>query len=155
MQCHARDTEPFRACSYARFMADEFAARFNDALDSAAADAEQRLGGRLARTYKVAYGEPRARNLISVKAAAARLSAASPLMAPIIDVAVLRVEDDATVVFVRASGHNPVPWEGSLDPSGRGPFHLLLSDHVSDRRSPKLRESSVGPAPWYWQTFPS
>jgi hypothetical protein len=76
-------------------------------------------------------------------------------MAPIIDIAVVRATDSFTVMYVRPSDDRPVPWEGTWDPGGRGPFKRLISDRVSDRRSTRLKDSSVGPAPWYWQTFPS
>ena len=44
----------------------------------------------------------------------------------VIDVAVKEIHGDLTVIFVRASGHPPVPWDETFNASQRkGPFKVM------------------------------
>ena len=67
----------------------------------------------------------------------------APLLAPIIDISVVEIRDDGTVIFVRPSSHHPVPWDDTWDlPAGHGPFKVLVAKDLSDRRSWKAKETS-------------
>lgn len=74
------------------------------------------------------------RPLLDVKTVVERLYARAPLIPRIIDIAVIGLEDDHTLMFVRPSDHSPSGWEETLDPHGRGPFKILISDKIDDRR---------------------
>jgi len=115
----------------------EFRSRLIDELDEAARLAENRLGGSASRTYKIAFGEPARRPLIDVETVVDRLTAQWPLFPRIIDVAVIGLENEETVVFVRPSDHRPSTWENTWNlPRGHGPFKVLTSDKVYDHRKP-------------------
>jgi hypothetical protein len=119
----------------------DFTASLLREIDAATADVERRLGSRAVRNYEIAYGDPKDSNLISVETAVERLLKAAPLVAPIIDISVVELRDDATVVFVRPSSHHPVAWENTWNlPAGHGPFKVLIANVVSDRRSKKKGE---------------
>ena len=122
---------------------EDFTTLFMRELDAATVEAERHLGGHAARNYKIAYGDPRQRNLITIDTAVARLLKDAPLVAPIIDISVVEVRDDSTVIFVRPSSHHPVPWNKTWDiPAGRGPFKVLVAKDISDRRSRTARDAS-------------
>jgi hypothetical protein len=121
-----------------------FTARFKSELDSATAEAERRLGGHAVRIYRIAYGDPREPNLISVDTAVGRLLRDAPLLAPIIDISVVAVTDDYTVIFVRPSSHRPVPWDNTWGlPAGHGLFKMLVANDVSDRRSSSAKDRQL------------
>jgi len=114
---------------------DEFAIRFRAELDSAADAVEHELGGRVARAYDIAYGDPRQRPLIDVEGAIEMLARDAPRFPRIIDISVVGLRDGATLVFVRPSGHTPSTWEETWNvPPGRGPFKTLVASEVDDRR---------------------
>lgn len=50
----------------------------------------------------------------------------------IIDLAVIRVSNESSTVFMRPSGHTPGPWSQTWNqPTGMGPFKQLLSDEIA------------------------
>jgi hypothetical protein len=121
----------------------DFTARFERELDAATRDAEGRLGGHAVRNYKIAFGDPRGRELIGIESAVGRLLKDAPLLPPIIDISVLEFRDDGTVIFVRPSSHHPVPWAETWDlPLGHGPFRVLVAPGLTDRRSSDARDKS-------------
>jgi hypothetical protein len=114
----------------------DFTERFKRELDAATEDAARRLGGHVVRNYRIAYGNPRESELVSVETAVGRLLKGAPLLAPVIDISVLAVTDAFTVIFVRPSAHHPVPREDTWNlPAGHGPFKVLVAENISDRRS--------------------
>ena len=48
----------------------------------------------------------------------------------IIDVAVRRVSLGECLAFVRVSGHLPVPFSGTWDPSAMGPFKQIAAQTI-------------------------
>jgi len=113
----------------------DFAKRFEAELDEATRQAEEALGGVATRKYKIAFGEPGMRPLLDVKTVVERLYARAPLIPRIIDIAVIGLEDNHTLMFVRPSDHSPSGWEETWNvPLGRGPFKILVSERIDDRR---------------------
>ena len=114
----------------------EFAKRFKSELDDAARKVQERLGGQVKRSYRIAFLDPNRRPLIDFDSAVDKLFARAPLFAAIIDISVIEVYDDATVVFVRPSAHAPTTWDRTWNvPPGRGPFKILIAENVKDRRA--------------------
>jgi hypothetical protein len=114
---------------------EEFSKRFRAELDEAARQTEERLGGRVQRTYRVAYLGPKNRPLIEFEDAVDKLFANAPLFPAFIDIGVTELRDDATVVWVSPSGRPPTTWDNDWNvPQGRGPFKFLIAENVKDRR---------------------
>jgi hypothetical protein len=121
----------------------DFTARFERELDGATRDVEGRLGGHAVRNYRIAFGDPRERELVGIESAVGRLLKDAPLLPPIIDVSVPELRDDCTVIFVRPSSHHPVPWAETWDlPIGHGPFRVLVAAGLTDRRSSGAKDTS-------------
>lgn len=64
---------------------------------------------------------------MSISAAVDRLYISATLFWLAIDVAAIRIEGNQTVIFVRASGHDPGTWhETFYYDEGRGPFQTMV-----------------------------
>ncbi|HVC60613.1 MAG TPA: hypothetical protein VND19_09670 [Acetobacteraceae bacterium] len=113
----------------------EFRELFLRALNIAADNAEAKLAEPVPRSFPVELHAPGcAGRVVNADEAAAQLYLGDDRFYRLIDVAVLRVLPDETVVFVRVSGHRPDSFDHSFDPSGMGPFKRILAEHVTDRR---------------------
>jgi hypothetical protein len=113
---------------------DEFARRFGEALEVAAANAEARFRRPIPRNFRIElHGANHIRDLMEPAAAVDALYLDEDRFYVIIDLAVLGVGPSWTTVFTRVSGHAPGPWEKTWnDPPGSGPFKQLLSAELRE-----------------------
>jgi len=119
---------------------DEFTTRFAAELEAAATDAERGIGGRIARDYRIAFEDPGSKQLIDARRAADLLYDGTGLFPRVIDISIVRVADDHTVVFVRPSAHERTSWDATWNqPNGRGPFKRLLAERIKDDRDRRVR----------------
>lgn len=102
---------------------------FVQSLDIAAVNAESALGKQIPREYKIQlYGSGHSGDVLDVDKAASLLFINESSSYRIIDVAVKQVSPSLSTVFVRVSGHEPVPFEQTWDtPKGRGPFKQIMA----------------------------
>jgi hypothetical protein len=108
---------------------DEFKQLFLSALEIAADNAEKALGKKIPHTYEVIlHCTGHSGDVLSVDEAAASLFIDENKFYAVIDVAVQQVSLNATRVFVRCSGHAPVPFEKTWNFSnGNGSFKQLFA----------------------------
>jgi hypothetical protein len=109
----------------------QFRELFETALNEAAENAERILQADVSRDFLIElhlYGV----RLCDVDTALDNLYLGEDRAYKVIDVAVLRVEPDNTTVFVRASGHDPVPWEETYQADKlQGPFKQMIYRDLS------------------------
>lgn len=105
----------------------EFKDLLDAALEAAIASAAQRLGRKLSRYVQVLlHGAGHPGDLMSPAQALDALYLGKDKFYRVIDVAVVEVGQQHTVVFVRASAHHPASFEQTWnDPPGSGPFKQL------------------------------
>jgi hypothetical protein len=110
----------------------EFQQRFEAALEVAVQNAEHQLHRTLSRQLHIRlYGADHSGELLEVKQATDALYLGEDLFYRIIDIAVIETGSQATVLFVRASGHTPATFEHTWnDPPGSGPFKQLLAQTI-------------------------
>jgi hypothetical protein len=114
---------------------EEFRELFQRALNIAADNAEANLPKSIPRSFLVAlhsfgYDD----KLLSVDEAVDKMYLGNDRFYRIIDVAVIEVSLNDSVVFVRVSGHAPGPLGATWDPTGSGPFKQLIAEKIVDRR---------------------
>jgi hypothetical protein len=111
----------------------DFLQLFQRALNLAADNAEAKLKKPIPRSFLIslhAFGcDDR---LLSVDDALEKLYLGSDRFFRIIDVAIAEVRPDASVVFVRPSGHPPDALSATWDPTSPGPFKQLIADKIVD-----------------------
>lgn len=110
----------------------DFTQLFAQALETATQHAEKKLGYRLPRSYQIRlYGAGCSGNLLEVSCALEKLYLNEKQFYRVIDLSVTRVNPQNVTVFVRVSGHRPVPfaqtWNTQL---GNGPFKQLISQQI-------------------------
>jgi hypothetical protein len=103
---------------------------FEAALNEAAENAERVLRADVSRNFLIElhlYGV----RLCDVDLALDSLWLDQDRAYQVIDVAVLRVEPDKTTLFVRVSGHDPVPWDETYQASElKGPFKQMIYENL-------------------------
>ena len=108
----------------------QFRELFETALNEAAENAECVLHTNISRDFLIElhlYGV----RLCDVDTALDNLYLGEDRAYKVIDVAVLRVESDKTIVFVRVSGHDPVPWEETYQADKlKGPFKQMIYEDL-------------------------
>jgi hypothetical protein len=111
---------------------DEFAKLFQDALNTALKNAEERLHRKLPPDLKVMlHGAGHSGDLLDPVAATKALYLGEDKFYRIIDVSVIRVSAKGTTVFVRASSHRPGSFEQTWNnPPGSGPFKQLIAKDI-------------------------
>ena len=112
----------------------EFQKLFEDALEKAAWNAEEKLGCILPRNFVIKlYGPGHSSGtLMSVVSAVDVLYIDDRLFYRVIDVAVIEVSKEKTVVFTRVSGHAPSTFEKTWnDPYGSGPFKQIIAKDIN------------------------
>jgi hypothetical protein len=110
---------------------DEFSGLFGAALEAAAGNADEQLGHRVSRNFRIRFGEPKAQSWIDPGTALDRLYLGEDQFYLIIDVAVVEAAGDWTAVYVRPSGHRPGSFEQTWnDPPGSGPFKQLIAGTI-------------------------
>ena len=110
----------------------EFQQRFEAALEGAVQNAEHQLRRTLSRQLRIRlYGADHAGDLLEVNQATDALYLGEDLFYRIIDIAVIAVHSQVTLLFVRASGHAPTVFEHTWNhPPGSGPFKQLLAKTI-------------------------
>ncbi len=108
---------------------EEFKELFVQSLDIAADNAESALGKQIPRVYKIQlYGPGHSGDVLDVDEATSLLFINEASSYRIIDVAVKQISPSFSTIFVRVSGHKPVPFEQTWDtPKGRGPFKQIMA----------------------------
>ena len=101
----------------------EFSKLLSQTLDVAAKRAELRTSRSIPRAFKIQlYLGIHQGELIDPPEAESALYLGPDKFYKIIDVCVRAVRADTTIVFVRPSGHAPVPFSATFDPTTNGPF---------------------------------
>jgi hypothetical protein len=111
----------------------DFRRLLQEALSLAADNAEAKLKKSIPRSYLIrlhAFGYDD--RLVSIDDALDKLYLGGERFFRIIDVAIAEVRSDASVVFVRPSGHEPDAWRTTWDPSSSGPFKQIIFDKILD-----------------------
>ncbi len=110
----------------------EFQQRFEAALEEAVQYAERQLYRTLSRQFHIRlYGANHAGDLLTLNQATDALYLGETLFYRIIDLAVIEVSSQNTVLFVRASGHTPLTFEQTWNtPPGSGPFKQLHAQTI-------------------------
>jgi hypothetical protein len=115
---------------------NEFARRFQAALRAAAEDADRSLERPVPRRFRIRlHGAGHSGDLIDPERALNALYLGPDLSYRIIDVGATEVGREHTTIFVRASQHDPAPYDRAWnDPPGCGPFKQLgaVDVRVSD-----------------------
>jgi hypothetical protein len=114
---------------------DEFRELFLKALDNAASAADERLGTRVPRSFLVElHGGGCTGQRVEIDEALDRLYLGDDHFYKIVDVAVIELLPEKSVVFVRASGHAPVEFERTWDARQLGPFKQMEPINIKDHR---------------------
>jgi hypothetical protein len=111
---------------------DEFRQFFESALDTAARNADELLSQSVPRNFKILlHGAGHSGDLLDAAAAVDALYLGRDIFYLIIDFAIVEVHTQFTVVFVRASGHTPGPFDQTWnDPPGSGPFKQIFARDI-------------------------
>jgi hypothetical protein len=106
---------------------EAFEALFEAELEKAAQYAEKRGGSSVPRNFIIElHGTGYSKEIFDVETAAMALWIDEDSFWVVIDVSVKEISEDVTKVFVRASGHWPVPFEQTFNyASGTGPFKQI------------------------------
>ncbi len=115
-----------------RLTKQEFRLLFENALEVALQNADVKLGRRIPRTMQILlHGAGYSGAMFDVTKATDILYLGENLFYTCIDVAVLEVRKEVTVLFVRASGHTPTIFERTWNnPPGSGPFKQLVAQTI-------------------------
>ncbi len=109
---------------------------FEEALETAARNADAHLGQEAPRAFRIRLGSPRSGDLLPPDAALDRLYLGEDRFYAIIDVAVIAVDKQWTTVLLRPSGHAPARFEQTWNnPPGSGPFKQLISAEIAATES--------------------
>ena len=109
----------------------EFGKLFTLALNTAAANAENKLARPIAHSFLIELHAPGSSGLhMTIDDAIDRIYLGNDLFYKIIDLTIKELLPEKSLAFVRVSGHQPVPFEKTWDPSGTGPFKQLLNTNL-------------------------
>lgn len=113
----------------------EFREVLLQALNRAADQAERRVGAPIPRSFLVELHAPDCPGRrIGMEEALDHLFLDGQHFYRIIDTAIRQVLPDASVAFLRVSGHPPAGFDSTWDPAGLGPFKQMMAEHVEDHR---------------------
>lgn len=114
---------------------DAFKLLFRSALETAAGNADKKLGRAVPRAFEIEmHGLAPAARRLTVDQAFNEIYLGPDRFYRVIDLAVLRVTGEVTTIFMRVSGHPPDTFERTWNqPAGTGPFKQLLSDKIEER----------------------
>jgi hypothetical protein len=114
---------------------EEFRELFMRALSTAASVIDGNVTAPTSRSFLIElHGAGVSGQLMSVDSALDLLYLGDDRFFRIIDVAIRELRSDASVAFVRVSGHAPSDFSDTVDPAGLGPFKQLVAAHIDDRR---------------------
>lgn len=110
----------------------EFTQRFKKALEEAMQIAENQLHRNLPHQFRIRlHGANHSGDELEVDQVAKALYLGEESFYRIIDIAVVEVHSQYTVLFVRVSAHAPSSWERTWNnPPGNGPFKQLVSLNI-------------------------
>lgn len=112
---------------------DEFARLFEESLSQAVLEIEVKINRTIPRHFLIAFhGFGYAnKETLSFSHVLDLLYISEELFYRIIDIAVIEVRENATVFFLRVSGHQPCSWaETYYGDTGRGPFKRLFAQSI-------------------------
>lgn len=110
---------------------DEFRIQFLNALEIAATNASNKIGKSVPHNFIIELHAPGSSpELTNVEIAENKLFLGENLSYKIIDIAVKGISRNLTKVFVRVSGHSPVGYDRTWDPTAQGPFKQIISDNI-------------------------
>lgn len=110
----------------------EFRALFEDALELAAVNADEKLLCKALRNFEIVfYGGGHSGTVMDPLTALDLLYMGEDEFYRIVDMSVIEVDEDATRVFVRVSQHEPAAFAQTWnDPPGSGPFKQLIAENI-------------------------
>ena len=109
----------------------EFRGLLLQALSAAAENAEARLARPVPRSFVIELHAPGSSGrTLSVDQVLDQIYLGSDRFYRIIDVAIRRLLPGRSVAFVRVSGHPPVPFSQTWDPSHLGPFKQIIAETI-------------------------
>jgi|ERR1035441_6401753 hypothetical protein len=112
----------------------EFGELFLRALSAAARNVEDRLARPISHSFLIELHAPGSSGThVKVEEALDRMYLGSDLYYKIIDVTIKELSPQQSIAFVRVSGHQPVPFDKTWDPSGTGPFKQVLNPSLESR----------------------
>jgi hypothetical protein len=104
----------------------EFGELFLEALNTAAGNVEDQLARPISHSFLIELHAPGSSGAhLTVEEALDRIYLGTDIFYKIIDVTIKELSQQNSIVFVRVSGHQPVPFDKTWDPSGTGPFKQL------------------------------
>lgn len=108
---------------------EEFRHLFLSALETAVENAEEMLSRSIPRQYEIVlHGRGYSGQVVDVESVAINLYIDGERFYRVIDVAVQHVFPSITRIFVRVSGHDPVPLADTWNtPKGSGPFKQIVA----------------------------
>lgn len=113
----------------------EFCKLFVRALSAAAEHADATLAKPVPRSFLIELHAPGSTGQdMSIDEALDQIYLGGDRFYRIIDVAIERLLPDASVAFVRVSGHPAAGFSETWDPSGLGPFKPIVAAMIDDRR---------------------
>ena len=105
------------------------------ALSTAAENTEARLGRPVPRSFVIDLQAPTSSGqTVSVDQALDQIYLGRDRFYKIIDIAIKRLLPRESVAFLRVSGHPPVPFSQTWDPSNLGPFKQIIADTIEQPR---------------------
>ena len=112
---------------------NQFVELFHQATSIALANAAKNLGRDIPSSVKFkVYGQGSSGEIAATGQVVELLYISSDRFYAIIDLAVIEVHPDYTLLFLRISRHQPVPFEKTWnDPIGSGPFKQILSETIA------------------------
>jgi len=110
----------------------EFRKLFEIALEEAAQNAEGKLKRAVPRNFQISlHGVGHSGDVVDLETGVDALYLSEDLFYGIIDLAVVEVNGQSTIVFARPSGHEPVPFDRTWNyTSGSGPFKQLIAEKI-------------------------
>jgi hypothetical protein len=114
----------------------EFADLLDSALQVAAQNAELRLKRSVSRHFVIDFHglAPMARTITQAEALDL-LYLGPDVFYRLIDVAVIKVDENMSTIFMRISGHKPSTLQNTWDPGGAGPFKQLQAAKIEVGRT--------------------
>lgn len=111
---------------------EQFRELFYQELETAVQNAEKELGRSIPRNFEVElHGPGYPVKILVPEQAFGAIWLSNKEFFAIIDVSVIRVDKQHPVIFVRVSGHKPVPFEQTFNyPSGSGPFKQMIANPI-------------------------
>lgn len=111
---------------------NEFKLLFDKALNQAIEQAEKKLGQTVPKKFTIElYGAGVSKVSVDPEVAFDRIYLGPDSFYRIIDLSVIAIKGDKTIIFARISNHKPGKFEQTWNqPQGSGPFKQLLAERI-------------------------